>query len=140
MTVYVDGSVVLRRVLNQPGHLEPWGQWEVAVCSELTRAECRRTLDRMRLQGKLVGTELAEMATLLRLVLEPLQEVRLLPAILNRAGSDFPAPLGTLDAIHLATALFWIEQSGEPLTFLTHDRQLALAARACGLNVLPPVP
>jgi hypothetical protein len=37
----------------------------------------------------------------------------------------------------LATVLVWIEDRGEPLTFLTHDRQLANAARAGGLHVLP---
>jgi hypothetical protein len=42
----------------------------------------------------------------------------------------------TLDAIHLATALLWDEQAGE-IVFLTLDRQLANAARACGLTVYP---
>jgi hypothetical protein len=45
-------------------------------------------------------------------------------------------PVKTLDAIHLATALLWAEHAGE-IVFLTHDRQLATAARACGLAVHP---
>ena len=46
-----------------------------------------------------------------------------------------PTTLGTLGAIHLATALLWIEQEGEPLKFLTHDVELAIAAKASGLDV-----
>ena len=45
-------------------------------------------------------------------------------------------PVKTLDAIHLATALLWEEHAGE-IVFLTHDGQLANAARACGLTVYP---
>jgi predicted nucleic acid-binding protein len=57
-------------------------------------------------------------------------------AVLRRAGGAFPMPVKTLDAIHLATALLWEEHAGE-IVFLTHDRQLANAARACGLTVYP---
>jgi len=56
-------------------------------------------------------------------------------AVLNRAADPFPTVLGTLDAIHLASALLWIEEKGEALTLVTHDQQLAIAARACGLDV-----
>ena len=56
-------------------------------------------------------------------------------AVLHRAADPFPTVLGTRDAIHLASALLWMEEKGEPLTFLTHDAQLAIAARACGLDV-----
>jgi hypothetical protein len=57
-------------------------------------------------------------------------------AVLRRAGGAFPMPVQTLDAIHLATALLWDEHAGD-IVFLTHDRQLANAARACGLTVYP---
>lgn len=38
--------------------------------------------------------------------------------------------------IRPASALQWREATGEELTLTTHDRQLALAARASGLPVL----
>jgi hypothetical protein len=45
--------------------------------------------------------------------------------------------LGTLDAIHLATALAWREAAGvEDLVMATHDLALATAARASGLRVV----
>jgi hypothetical protein len=64
-----------------------------------------------------------------------LEFVPLSAAVLNRAADPFPTALGTLEAIHLASALLWTEEKGEPITFLTHHAQLAIAAGACGLEV-----
>jgi hypothetical protein len=47
-----------------------------------------------------------------------------------------PTEVGTLDAIHLATALLWKEMSHVDLTVATHDNALGLAARAHGLPVV----
>jgi hypothetical protein len=44
--------------------------------------------------------------------------------------------LGTLDAIHLATASLWLEQNEVALTMATHDEALAIAARAIGFDVV----
>ncbi len=57
-------------------------------------------------------------------------------AVLRRASASLPAPLGTLDAIHLATAMTWMEHNNGKLILLTHDRQLAQCARAGGVQVL----
>jgi hypothetical protein len=46
-----------------------------------------------------------------------------------------PVPLGTLDAIHLATALLWRETREMDLVLANHDRALAAASRASGLRV-----
>jgi len=56
-------------------------------------------------------------------------------SILNRASQSFLTPLGTLDAVHLATALRLVEASGIELTFLTHDTELATAARSMSFSV-----
>ena len=47
-----------------------------------------------------------------------------------------PTELGTLDAIHLATALLWRDQTQTQLVMATHDTALALAATAHGLQVV----
>ena len=57
--------------------------------------------------------------------------------VIARAGGPLGGALGTLDAIHLVTAMLWSEYNGADIAFLTHDRQLANAARACGLTVYP---
>jgi hypothetical protein len=47
-----------------------------------------------------------------------------------------PTELGTLDAIHLASALLWRDAFGEELSMATHAKALALAAQAHGLKTL----
>jgi hypothetical protein len=55
--------------------------------------------------------------------------------VLARASQPLPTPVGTLDAIHLATALLWRERGGPELVMTTHDVALGVAARACGFRV-----
>ena len=56
--------------------------------------------------------------------------------VLARAAQPLPTELGTLDAIHLATALLWREHTGGDIVMATHDVALGMAARACGLSVV----
>jgi predicted nucleic acid-binding protein len=62
--------------------------------------------------------------------------VELTIPVLARAAQPLPTALGTLDAIHLATALLWKERTGADLVMATHDEALAIAARASGLRVI----
>ena len=55
---------------------------------------------------------------------------------LARASEPFPTAIGTLDALHLSTALVWRERQDQPLVMATHDGGLALAARSFGFEVL----
>ena len=47
-----------------------------------------------------------------------------------------PTELGTLDALHLATAVLWREMSRADLVMATHDTALGLAAPAHGFPVV----
>jgi len=47
-----------------------------------------------------------------------------------------PMPLGTLDALHLATALIWRDRMGPLSAVATHDAALGGAARTFGFEVL----
>jgi hypothetical protein len=55
--------------------------------------------------------------------------------VLQRAADPFPVYVATLDAIHLATAIL-IREAHADLHFATHDRTLALAAKAVGFQVI----
>lgn len=135
MKVYLDASVLLRKTFGQPGAIENWDAWEWIVSSALLKVEAYRKIDRLRLAGRLPDQELVNKMVLLRELTYRLEVVPIQPAVLERAASPFSTAVGALDAIHLATALLWIEDHGEPLTFLTHDAELAIAAQACGLEV-----
>jgi predicted nucleic acid-binding protein len=57
-------------------------------------------------------------------------------SILSRAAHPRPTSLDTVDAIHLATAQLWKEQTNAELQLATHDTALAVAARATGLSAI----
>jgi predicted nucleic acid-binding protein len=135
MTTYVDTSALLRLVLREPGGLEDLRSSERLVSSELIAVEAPRTLDRLRLAGALTTEEAAARAGVVTEWLEAIDLVLLRPPVLRRAAEPLPVPLGTLDAIHLATALVWRERMDTPLVVVTHDAALGLAARAFSFDV-----
>ena len=134
--VYVDSSIIARRTFNQPGALHDV-TWGYGVSNELISVELLRSLDNFGLTSRPPDVERAQCRQIVDRNLAQLHLVQLDAMILRRAGSASPTPLGTLDAIHLATALIWVESTGTPLVFLTHDRQLSTAAKASGLDVYP---
>lgn len=135
MTVYVDTSVILRILFREPNPVEVWGKWDRAFSNNLWRVEALRNVDRLRLSGDLSDQDVADLVREIRLVHETLAIYPLTEAILQRASESFPTVVGTLDAIHLATALA-IRQV-EPLDILlTHEGQLAIAARSVGFTVI----
>ncbi len=135
MNVYLDASVVLRKLQRELASLASWAQWERAYASELVRLEVLRSIDRNRLKGALTDEDVAELITRAHSVFDGIELVELNQAILNRASQSFLTPLGTLDALHLATALRLVEAGGIELTFLTHDSELATAARSMNFKV-----
>lgn len=136
MTAYVDTSALLRLVLREPGALEDLRSYDALVSSELVAVEGARTIDRLRLQGALTVEEAAARLRAIADWLEAIDLVLLRPLVLSRASEPLPTPLGTLDAIHLATALIWRERMGALPTMATHDSALGLAARSFGFDVI----
>ncbi|MDP9179444.1 MAG: type II toxin-antitoxin system VapC family toxin [Gemmatimonadota bacterium] len=136
MIAYLDSSVILRVILGQPGRIPEWRRITTGVASSLIEVECLRTIDRLRLRGQLSVDETAIRREAVYRVIERLDVVELTGAVLHRASQQMSAPLGTLDALHLATADLWRETQGKTLVFATHDRALALGARGNGFRVL----
>ncbi len=135
MIVYVDTSVALRVLFREPNPVEVWSKWDKAFSSSLWRVEALRAVDRLRLSGDLSDEELAGLIRDIRIVHETLAIHPLNERILQRASETFPTVVGTLDAIHLATALALREIA--PIDYLlTHDAQLGIAARSVGFSVL----
>jgi predicted nucleic acid-binding protein len=133
---YVDSSALLRHVLSEPGALSELRTAERLVSCDLLVVECLRTIDRLRLQGAMSAHEAGTRRRAAEEWMEAIDLVRLHAHVLSRASDPLPVPLGTLDALHLATALVWREQTGQALTMATHDAALALAARSYGIEVV----
>ncbi len=136
MIVYLDSSVILRRLLGQAPVLREWRLVRTGVSSRLTEVECLRTLDRLRLEAPLDEQRLAALREALYQLLGSLDIVEVTRAVLTRAAQPSATSLGTLDAIHLSSALLWRERIGKNLALATHDDALALGARAQGLRAL----
>jgi predicted nucleic acid-binding protein len=135
VTVYLDTSALLRLVLREPGALDDIRSSEALVSSELIVVESARTIDRLRLQGALTVEEAAARRRVVNDWLEAVDLVLLRPLVLGRASEPLPTPLGTLDAIHLASALIWRERMGPLPLVATHDTALGLAAQTFGFEV-----
>jgi predicted nucleic acid-binding protein len=133
---YLDSSTVLRIILGQSNALKEWRSITQGVASALVEVECLRTLDRLRLAEGLEDAEIAIRREAVFRLMEAVEVVELTRPVLARASQPLPTALGTLDAIHLATALLWKDRSGADLVMTTHDDSLATAARASGLRVL----
>jgi hypothetical protein len=106
------------------------------VTSALSEVECLRTLDRIRLRAALTDSEIANRRDSVYRLLSNIEIVELDRAILARASEPFATVIGTLDALHLATALRWEESQNAELVMATHDGALAMAARAHGFPVI----
>jgi predicted nucleic acid-binding protein len=136
MIAYVDASVLLRVALGQPDALPEWRQIEQGVSSALVMTESLRTLDRLRLRTNVADAEIAKRRATILTLIASLELVDIDAAILGRAAQPMPTELGTLDAIHLATALLWKEMTHADLVMATHDTALAVGAQAHGLAVV----
>jgi predicted nucleic acid-binding protein len=135
VTAYVDTSALLRIVLREPGALDDLRSYDALVSSELLAVESARTIDRLRLQGSLTSEEATARVRAVNDWLEGIDLVLLRPPVLSRASEPMPVSLGTLDALHLATALIWRDRMGPLPAMATHDTALGLAAQAFGFDV-----
>lgn len=127
--IHLDTSALAKLLVQEPGsdalraHLASDGEAgaQFAV-STVATVELRRLAIRLGLEAARVEP-----------VLRPFHVLRLTEGILALAGRlSFPH-LGTLDAIHVATAL-----TAEADTLLTYDSRQAEAAAVEGLTILSP--
>ena len=135
MIAYVDSSVLLRKLFREPVPFAKWSSIEQAYVSRLLVVEVSRVIDRCRLMGQLDDESVAQLHEERIGLIQSIDFVDLSDMLLERAALPMPTVIGTLDALHLVTALEVRRQLAPKLVFLTHDEQLALAARASGLSV-----
>src|SRR5438477_15385 len=139
MNVYLDSSGRLGATAGGTRTSDPVGpRWKNAYSSVLLEVEVLRTVDRSRLRQALTDQEVAALIIQAHAIFATVEVVAMSQPILDRASQSFPTALGTLDALHLATALRLREIGGIEMTFLTHDAELAVAARSMNFPVQGP--
>jgi predicted nucleic acid-binding protein len=126
--IYLDTSVALAHLLAEDRR-PPDSLWrQPLVTSRLLEYELWTRLDARRL-----GASHGELA---RRLVERLAILEMLPNILARALEPFPAPVRTLDALHLASIEF-LRGQGQAVELASYDERLIHAARALGIPIAP---
>ncbi len=140
MTLYVESSAVLAWLLDQPGGWPAFDDVRTAdlvVTSELTMIECDRALHRHVALGRLAADRAEDLRAELATVASAWQVQPIAPAIVGRARGPFPDDhIGTLDAIHLASALSARASLGDT-ELLTLDARIRTTGTLLGFRVLP---
>jgi hypothetical protein len=126
--IYLDTSVVLAQLLAEDRR-PPISLWqETLVSSALLEYEVWTRIHARRL-AKSHGDAV-------RAVLGRVARIELVGEILGRARERFPIEVRTLDAIHLASMTFLIDQ-GQSVALATYDRRMLAAARKLKLETVP---
>ena len=124
--IYIDSSVALARLLFE-SRSSPLEFWQAPlVSSRLLEYEIWNRVHAYglvtshgdRARSLLIGIELPEMER----------------SVLARALEPWPAPLRTLDALHLAAVEF-LRRQGEPIELASYDNRLRSAAWALAIPV-----
>ena len=136
MIGYIDSSVLLRYLLDEAGQLPEFSEVTYFISSEILRLECLRVLDRIRYLNGMDDDQLSQRREWSWNLLKRFELVQVSSRVLDQASQTFPTPCGSLDAIHLSSALLWQKAERRELVFFTHDRQLGRTARSMGLNVM----
>jgi hypothetical protein len=116
--------------------LPEWRQIDRGVSSALISTESLRTLDRVRIRASLSDIEIARRRSTILNLIDSLELIEVDSTVLDRAAQPMPTELGTLDAIHLASALLWKDVISIDPVMATHAGALGLAAHAHGLKVV----
>ena len=128
---YLESSALVKLIVPEAESRALWDWldgWPDRFTSTLAQAEILRTLRRKRAS--------AQMFSRAEAVLAAIEAIHVDRPVMTTAGQLKDPLLRTLDAIHLASALLWREKMRQDIVLATHDRPLALAARASGLAVI----
>ncbi|MEX2443605.1 MAG: PIN domain-containing protein [Alkalispirochaeta sp.] len=140
MTAYLDSSVALRYILVGEVTIHHVLDYPRVISSELLEIECRRVIHRVRMQRELTDDGVVEAFRRLDGLLSGIDLLELSREVKIRAAESFPVVVGTLDALHITTALLWARDSaGEAGTtgdvhIFSHDAALNACARTVGLT------
>jgi predicted nucleic acid-binding protein len=125
--IYLDTSVALAHLLAEDRR-PPDSLWAGTLAtSRLLEYELWT-----RLNGRGLGASHGEVA---RRLVERLAVLELTPNVLARALEPFPAPVRTLDALHLASIEF-LRERGQRIELASYDDRLLTAARALGIPIV----
>jgi len=123
--VYLDTSVALAQLLAED-QIPPDDLWHHSlISSRLLEYEIWN-----RIHARKLGKSHADAV---RQLVGRVALVELISPVIERAKEAFPVSVRTLDALHLASMTFLIE-NGQNVTLATYDSKMTQAARAIGIK------
>ena len=126
--IYLDTSVALAHLMAEDRH-PPASLWaEPLVSSRLLEYEL---WTRIHARGLTATHTDAAQALLGRVAF-----LEMIGEVLTRARLPFPAPVRTLDALHLAS-LDFLRQQGQSVQLASYDDRMIAAARRLRVPILP---
>lgn len=126
--IYLDTSVALAHLLSEDRR-PPASLWnEPIITSRLLEYE---VWNRIHARGLGASHRASVEALLGRLAW-----VELVRPVLTRAAEPFPAPVRTLDALHLASMDFLVRH-GQRIRLASYDERLNTAARKASIDLFP---
>ncbi len=141
MIVYLDASALVKRYVAEVGSTEVGGlvgRAEAVGTAIISRAEVAAALAKALRLRILPREEAASALEAFNREWEDLVRLQMTEILLSRAASlAWSLGLRGYDAVHLASAIFWEDMLGAPVTVATYDRQLWEAAKATGLIAWP---
>lgn len=141
MTVYAETSAVLRWLFGEDGGEElrrALAASTKVTSSRLTLIETRRVIRRAERDGRLTAAEGADLLAVFAQAASTWAVLEISEDVARRAEEAFPnEPVRTLDAVHLASALF-LRQSFPDLVVLTADERVGTNAALLGFRADGP--
>jgi len=141
MIVYIDASALVKRYVAEAGSAEVARLIEESAgvgTVLISRAEVAAALAKAVRMKLLSRAEAAAALQVFRADWENLIRLQLTEVLVSRADVlAWEHGLRGYDAVHLASAVFWQDMLGEPVTVASYDRQLWDAAKAAGLIAWP---
>mgnify|MGYP001170118919 CR=1 FL=1 len=139
--VYLDTSALVKRYVAEAGSkdvAELLNGSEYQAASVVTEAELPAALGRAWRVGAISERDAQAALRAWEKDREDLLWIQLPQNIARQGGQlAWQDGLRGYDAMHLATALWWQANLGEPLVVATYDRDLWRAAKKHGLGVFP---
>jgi predicted nucleic acid-binding protein len=141
VTLYAETSAVLRWLFGEAGGeavREALAAAGKVTSSRLALIETRRVVRRAEREGRVTAAQAADLLAAFARAAATWALLEISEEVARRAGEAFPSePVRTLDAIHLASALF-LRQSFPDLAVLTSDERVRANAALLGLPTEGP--
>ena len=134
--IYIDSSALLRFLLQHSNFINLVEYNDDFVSSELLKLECQRALIRYRLNQEVGDEGLLQLSEQLNDLLSRISLLKINSEILESASQNWGVNLGSLDSIHLASALYIKKEKMLAVQIFTHDKALYTAARLANIEVI----